>query len=57
MAVLALRDNDALRVNPPQGEEYLTEGGSNWLWAVFAIFALSFVSTPGAGFPCAWPQD
>jgi bacteriorhodopsin len=46
MAALFLRDNDALRTNPPAGDEYLTDGGSNWLWAVFAIFALSFVRLP-----------
>ena len=40
MVLLALRDNDALKVNPPQGDQYLYEGGSNWLWAVSAIFAL-----------------
>jgi len=43
MAYLALRDNDALRTNPPAGDQYLSDGGSNWLWAVFAIFALSFL--------------
>ena len=42
---LSIRDNDALRTNPPAGDEYLSEGGSDWLWAVFAIFTFIFVST------------
>lgn len=47
---LIIRDNDALRTNPPAGDEYLSEGGSDWLWAVFAIFTFIFVSaTPGYG--------
>jgi hypothetical protein len=46
MAVLTFRDNDALDVNPPDGDQYLSKGGSNWLWAVMAIFALTFVSNP-----------
>lgn len=40
---LAIRDNDALRTNPPAGDEYLSEGGSDWLWAVFAIFTFIFL--------------
>jgi len=36
--------NDALVTNPVQGARFLTSGGSDWLWAVFAIFVLSFVS-------------
>jgi len=43
MAILP-RDNDALNVNPPAGDNYLTTNGSNWLWAVTAIYALTFVS-------------
>jgi bacteriorhodopsin len=36
--------NDALNVNPPAGDEQLSVDGSNWLWAVTAVYALSFVS-------------
>ncbi|KAH7136358.1 hypothetical protein EDB81DRAFT_801986 [Dactylonectria macrodidyma] len=35
--------NDALEVNPQGGDSHLTEGGSNWLWAVMTLFALSFL--------------
>jgi bacteriorhodopsin len=37
------RTNDALEVNPPAGDELLSTNGSNWLWAVTAIYAFSFV--------------
>lgn len=40
---LIIRANDALNINPPSGSEELTVNGSNWLWAVTAIFALSFL--------------
>ena len=49
MALIALCRNDALRVNPPQGDQYLSDGGSDWLWAVFTVFALSFVCTLDIG--------
>lgn len=45
MAVLA-RTNDALNVNPPAGDNYLSVNGSNWLWAVTAIYVVSFVRPP-----------
>ncbi|KAH7160390.1 hypothetical protein B0J13DRAFT_493989 [Dactylonectria estremocensis] len=35
--------NDALEVNPQGGDSHLTDGGSNWLWAVMALFTLSFL--------------
>jgi len=35
--------DDVLDVNPPQGGRSLTLNGSHWLWAVTAVFALSFV--------------
>jgi len=41
---LMLRANEALNVNPPAGDQYLLEHGSDWLWAVTAIYAVSFVS-------------
>jgi bacteriorhodopsin len=40
---LIARDNDALFVHPPAGARHLTTNGSNWLWAVTAIFLLSFI--------------
>jgi len=44
MAILLPRVNDALRTNPPAGDNYLTTNGSNWLWAVTAIFTLTFLA-------------
>ncbi|KAK5661527.1 hypothetical protein OQA88_11431 [Cercophora sp. LCS_1] len=43
MGLLFLRYNDALDVNPPAGDNYLTTNGSNWLWAVTAIFLFTFL--------------
>lgn len=43
VATLIARANDALNVNPPQGARILSTGGSNWLWAVMAVFALLFL--------------
>jgi len=42
MAILA-RANDALNINPPAGDNFLTTNGSNWLWAVTAIFIFIFI--------------
>ncbi|KAH7129865.1 hypothetical protein B0J13DRAFT_529939 [Dactylonectria estremocensis] len=37
------RGNDALHVNPPIGVDHaLSQAGSNWLWAVTAIYIVSF---------------
>jgi len=44
MAVLLERANDALNVNPPAGDAFLTENGSNWLFAATALFLLSFLT-------------
>ena len=44
MAYLFSRDNDALEVNPPAGHQHLTTNGSNWLWAVTAVFVLTFLA-------------
>lgn len=42
---LLLRANDALSVNPVTGvNEALSAHGSDWLWAVTAIYVISFVS-------------
>ncbi|CAM1501544.1 Fc.00g035280.m01.CDS01 [Cosmosporella sp. VM-42] len=35
--------NDALDVNPQGGQSHLSEGGSNWLFAVMACFTLAFL--------------
>ncbi|KAI1844136.1 hypothetical protein JX265_011030 [Neoarthrinium moseri] len=42
MGVIA-RANEALQVNPSFGGDSLTTNGSDWLWAVTAIYALSFL--------------
>jgi hypothetical protein len=45
-AMLAAR-NAALSHNGPQlGDDVLGTGGSSWLWAVTAIFLVSFVRSP-----------
>lgn len=42
---LFARGNDALNVNPVTGvDEALSVHGSDWLWAVTAIYVVSFVS-------------
>jgi bacteriorhodopsin len=43
MAFLLARSNDALNVNPPTATNSLTVNGSNWLWAVTAVYLLSFL--------------
>lgn len=37
------RANKALQINPPSGDQALSVGGSDWLWAVTAVFVLEFV--------------
>jgi bacteriorhodopsin len=44
------RTNDALDINPPAGDQYLSENGSNWLWAVTAVYSLSFLIFLGLSF-------
>jgi bacteriorhodopsin len=44
MTFLAPRGNDALNVNPPNADRHLTQNGSNWLWAVTALFGLTFLA-------------
>ncbi|KAI5927981.1 heat shock protein 30 [Camillea tinctor] len=44
MAILLGRANDALNINPPSGNEQLSVNGSNWLWAVTAIYIVSFIA-------------
>jgi bacteriorhodopsin len=35
------RGNEALAINPPIGDNHLTVHGSDWLWAVTAVFVVS----------------
>lgn len=42
MPVIYIR-NDALNVNPPAGDTHLSTGGSDWLWAVTAIYTVCFL--------------
>ncbi|KAK3320823.1 hypothetical protein B0T19DRAFT_430619 [Cercophora scortea] len=39
--------NDALDTNPPEGDQYLTVNGSDWLFTVAAVYALSFLTLYG----------
>ncbi|CAK7265151.1 hypothetical protein SEPCBS119000_001366 [Sporothrix epigloea] len=50
MAVIQFRSNDALDINPPLGDEHLTVHGSDWLWAVTAIYIVSFLAFFGLSF-------
>jgi bacteriorhodopsin len=44
MGLIFARANEALDINPPAGDQYLSTNGSDWLWAVTAVYTLSFVS-------------
>lgn len=50
MAFINPRRNDALNVNPPVGDQYLTVHGSNWLWAVTAVYIVSFLAALALSF-------
>lgn len=50
MGVLLDRANDALNVNPPAGSQYLTENGSNWLFAATALFFITMIAVVGLSF-------
>ncbi|KAK3371726.1 heat shock protein 30 [Lasiosphaeria ovina] len=49
MAVISIstRENDALDINPPAGDQFLNVNGSDWLWAVTALFVVSFLTLYG----------
>ncbi|RYO78707.1 hypothetical protein DL762_008560 [Monosporascus cannonballus] len=47
---ILVRDNDALDINPPAGDEYFTTNGSNWLWAVTAVYGFLFLVFFALGF-------
>lgn len=42
MSILLPR-NDALRTHPPAGDQYLSDNGSNWLFAVTALFGVTLL--------------
>jgi bacteriorhodopsin len=44
MGLILVRDNDALDVNPPAGDAHLAVHGSDWLWAVTAVYVVSFLA-------------
>src|SRR3954454_7373061 len=44
---LLQRSNDALKINPPVGDISLTTGGSDWLWAVTALYLFLFLIVVG----------
>ncbi|KAI0011732.1 family A G protein-coupled receptor-like protein [Xylariaceae sp. FL0662B] len=44
MGIAWSRANDALTLHPPLADENLTTNGSNWLWAVTAIYIVSFLT-------------
>jgi len=44
---LLQRSNDALKINPPIGDISLTTGGSDWLWAVTALYLFLFLIVVG----------
>lgn len=50
MAVIQVRTNDALNINPPEGDQHLSVHGSDWLWAVTAIYIVSFLAFFGLSF-------
>jgi len=43
-SLILARKNDALNVNPPAGDQQLSVGGSDWLWAVAAVFIVSWLA-------------
>ncbi|KAI0479041.1 heat shock protein 30 [Xylariaceae sp. FL0804] len=44
MPAITGRENDALNINPQSGSEELSVNGSDWLWAVTAIYVVSFLA-------------
>jgi bacteriorhodopsin len=47
---LFTRTNDALNVNPPVGNRHLSVGGSDWLWAVTAVYSFSLIVVVGLAY-------
>jgi len=50
MSFVVPRSNDALNINPPSGSEHLVTHGSDWLWAVTAIYIVSFLAVAGLAY-------
>jgi len=44
------RSNDALSINPPVGDVQLTTSGSDWLWAVTALYSVSLLIVVGLAY-------
>ncbi|KAK8077507.1 hypothetical protein PG996_003677 [Apiospora saccharicola] len=44
------RNNQALDINPPAGNEAFSVHGSDWLWAVTAIYTILFIAFYAASF-------
>ena len=45
------RSNDALNINPPTGDTHaLVTHGSDWLWAVDAVYCFSFLTVVGLAY-------
>lgn len=42
--ILVDRSNDALNINPPIGDFHLVVHGSDWLWAVFAVYCFTLIA-------------
>jgi len=49
-AYLIARSNDALKINPPDANDNLTTGGSDWLWAVTAFYLFILLGVVGLQF-------
>jgi bacteriorhodopsin len=47
---LLIRSNDALKINPPVADHNLTVHGSDWLWAVTAIYCLFLLVVIGLAY-------
>jgi len=46
--LLVARTNDALKINPPTGLDFhISTHGSDWLWAVTSVYALSLIIVVG----------
>jgi len=51
MGVILLdRSNDALNIDPPVGTFHLVVHGSDWLWAVFAVYSFTLIATIISGY-------
>ena len=50
---IVLRGNDALNINPlPAADKILSLNGSDWLWAVTAVYIVAFVSRQSLPLDC-----